>query len=128
MLISGIIVYVNRPFREEEGSIMTIRQYFILAAERPYNPQTGEQITYRVELDASLGRHVRPPTPEAPSVHELTVHVTHVEHSWGPDTSRVEGFTRNPRTMKANRVIGHHKTRHVAGEQQIGLLQVSEDD
>jgi hypothetical protein len=107
---------------------MTIRQYFILAAERPYNPQTGEQITYRVELDASLGRHVRPPTSEAPSVHELTVHFKHVEHSLGPDSSRVEGFTGNPRTVLALGVFGPHKTRPLAGEQQSGLLQVSEDD
>ena len=109
---------------------MAIRQYFVLAAERPYNPQTGENITYRVELDTSLGRQLRPTNPEAPIIIELTITVTHVEPSWGPDTSRVEGFMRNPRTLKAIRVIGHHKTQYPTeeGEQRIGLLQVSEDD
>ena len=110
---------------------MTIRHYFVLAVERPYNPLTGDDITYHVELDTSLRRSVRQGGGKhlcGPVVQELTVRVLYTEDSWGPDTVRIEGFTRNPRTQKANRVIGHHKTHYKPGTNRIGVLQVSEDD
>lgn len=108
---------------------MTIRQFFVLADDRPYNPHQGEKITYHVELDHSLGQPLKVLQPEhSPIGCELTIQVTHVEDSWGPDTQRVEGFMRSARTNKAIRVIGHHKTRFAVGEHRIGLLQVSEDD
>ncbi len=110
---------------------MAIRHYFVLASERPYNPLTGEDITYRVELDMSLRRSVRRGGSKQlsePVFSEITVRVTHAEDSWGPDTIRVEGFTRNPHTQAATRVIGHHKTQYPTGTNRIGVLHVSEDD
>jgi len=110
---------------------MAIRHYFILADERPYNPLTGEDITYRVEVDVALRRLLRNGGSKhnsKPAVTRITVHVTHSEESWGPNTTRIEGYTRNPRTSKASRVLGHHKTKYELGNQKIGVLEVSEDD
>lgn len=112
----------------KKGSAMTVRQYFVVATERPYIPIVGEDITYTLELDTSQMRYdTAPSAPSMPHV-ELTVRITYVEPSWGPNTLRVEGFTRNPHTNEAHRVIGHHKARPAEGEHRIGVLQVTEDD
>lgn len=113
---------------------MAIRHYFILAVERLYNPEAGKITTYRVESDTSQGHYSqrRPTLGNEPLIVELAVHLTYVESSWGPNTLRIEGYIRNPRTQRANRVTGHHRdandTATTTEEERIGLLQVIEDD
>ncbi len=125
-----IINNCSSSLREEEGSIMTVRQYFILAEDRPYKPLTGGVITYSVELDTSHRRDQSSSSPvdPTPALTKITLRITHKEDSWGPDTIRIEGFWRNPKNNRAYSVRGHHKGTPAAGSHQIGVLQVSEDD
>lgn len=107
---------------------MAIRQYFIIAEDRPYEPHIGEKITYSVELDTSLGRNQSSEQHRAkPTSTKLTIRIRHAEGSWGPNTIRIEGYMRNPQTRRAISVIGHHKASANKGE-RIGQLQVIEGD
>lgn len=108
---------------------MAIRQYFIIAEDRPYEPHIGKKITYSVELDTSL-RHRQNSGQDhhaKPTNTKLTLHITHAEGSWGPNTIRIEGYIRDPNTHRAIGVLGHHKASAATGE-RIGQLQVLEDD
>ena len=112
---------------------MAIRRYSILASENKYSPTTGDTITYRAQSDTTVRSFTRaqPNAGQLPLVVELTVHIQYVDRTWGAHLLRFEGFIRDPRTGKANRVIGHHQKEYsndVDDQHPIGLLEVTEDD
>lgn len=110
---------------------MAIRRYYILAAEEQYSPSTDGTITYRVESDTTVRNFTRaqPHAEQQPVVTELIVHIQYVDRNWGPNVLRIEGFTRNPRTAQANRVIGHHMKEFATDSQhRIGFMEVTEDN